>query len=279
MPDRPRSGILHRLFSIVLSALVMTSAFLGLPARADDDDPWPGIRRELFADKPIVEGGVAVRLFGPKRADDAAIVPLTIYLSAEMAAKADTVTLVIDRNPAPVSAVFAFGPVYRDGGDVGDRTIEMRVRMDSFSNVRAILKTTDGALYSDARFIAAAGGCSASSLKDPDEALRDLGRSKLRVVEEKTRAPLWREIQLQIKHPNFTGLQIDPVSHGYTPARFVNRIDIAAKGRPIVSVEGGIGISEDPNFRFTLAATGVEAVTFAATDTEGAKFAGEAGVE
>jgi len=238
-------------------------------ARAEDE-PWPEIRQTLFGNRPISDDG-SVKIFAPKRAEDASIVPVRLYIGADRIPKARALTLVVDHNPAPVAAVFHFGDLYR-AGDIGDRSLEVRLRLESMSRVRAVLETIDGELYETSQFVAGAGGCTSTSLKNMDEALRGIGRVKLRVEGDATRGDLWRELQVQIRHPNFSGMQIDTGTNAFTPAEFVDRVTINIGAERLVTVDSGIAISEDPNFRLTFANAAPTDVKLTASDTAGRQF-------
>ncbi|MBN8913262.1 MAG: quinoprotein dehydrogenase-associated SoxYZ-like carrier [Rhizobiales bacterium] len=256
----------ERLAVTALSALLLAGA-----ARAEEG-AWKDLRADLFQAREIVEDGRAVKLFGPRSAEDAALVPVTIYIAADLVSQARQLTLVIDENPAPVAAVLRFADAYRNGGDVGDRTIEARIRLETMTRVRAILETGDGTLYAASQFIAGSGGCTSTALKDMDEAMAGIGRTRLRVADDATRSPLWREVQVQIRHPNFSGLQIDTRTNRYTPAVFVDRIHLEVGQQPLVSIESGIAISEDPFFRLSFAGGDRAAVSLVAHDTDGRTF-------
>lgn len=256
--------------AFALTVLIAAAAFATRPAMSEDD-AWPEIRETLFASRQIVEDA-SVKLFAPKRAEDAALVPLTIYIAEDRVARAKQLTLVVDQNPAPVAAVFVFGEAYRSGGEIGDRTIEVRVRLESMSRVRAILESDDGALYEASQFVSGAGGCTSTSLKDVDEALAGIGKIKLKIAREPTRGQAWNEVQLMIRHPNFSGMQIDTRTNTYTPVRVVDRIDVDAGSMRLLTIESGIAISEDPNFRFTFARNDQAPLTVVVRDTDGKLF-------
>lgn len=263
--------------ALFAAVLALCAAAAPTPSLADADaggEPWDEIRATLFPDRPIAEDGT-VKIFAPKRTEDAALVPVRIFLAPERAARARTLTLVVDHNPAPVAAVFRFGDLYRAGGDVGERSIEARVRLESMSRVRAVLETDDGALYEASQFVAGAGGCTSTSLKDMDEALRGLGKVRVKVDGDATRGEVWRELQVQIRHPNFSGMQIDTKTNAYTPAEFVERIDVDIGTHRLVSIESGIAISEDPNFRLTFAQGTPDVVRLVARDTKARVFRAE----
>ncbi len=252
-------------------ALIAAIITLSLGARADDD-PWPGIRKEVFRDRPIVEDSTAIQIFAPNQADDAAVVPVTIKIPSSVAPAVKSLTLIIDRNPVPIAATFAFGDGFRQGPDVGERTLATRVRVDAFSRIRAVLETTDGVLHMTSKFVIGSGGCSAPASKDPEEALAQMGKTRLVVSRDEATSTAWREARVMIRHPNFTGMQMNKKTGDYTPARFVNSIQVKQGDTVLWSMEGGISISEDPNIRFTFATESPADLEFTATDTAGTKF-------
>ncbi|HEX2841859.1 quinoprotein dehydrogenase-associated SoxYZ-like carrier [Hyphomicrobium sp.] len=264
--------MLAKLLRIVAASFAFCAVIGFVPADARaEEDPWSEIRQSLFASRKIVEDS-SVKIFAPKRAEDAALVPVRVFIGAERVLNARRLFLVVDQNPAPVAAVFHFGDLYRTGGDVGDRSLEARVRLENMSRVRAVLETADGALYEASQFVAGAGGCTSSSLKDMDEAMRGLGKIRLMVEADPTRGNLWHEAQVQIRHPNFSGMQIDTKTNTYTPAEFVDRIEVAVGTEHLVTIESGIAISEDPNFRLAFAKQDPPALTLVARDTKSRKF-------
>src|SRR5262245_64144873 len=97
--------------SLCLTASVLPLVGLVRTAQAQDaDDPWPDIRDALFGDRTIAEDDGIITLEAPKRAYDAAIVPVTVHAGISQAADryVRAVHLIIDKNPAPEAAVFHF---------------------------------------------------------------------------------------------------------------------------------------------------------------------------
>src|SRR5215212_9819413 len=154
-----------------------------------------------------------------------------------------TLTLVIDENPAPLAATFTFGE------DRRSFDLSTRMRVNSYSFVRAIAETSDGKLHMVKAYVKAAGGCSAPASKDMVEAKANLGQMRFRVFSG--------EAQVQIRHPTYSGLQMDQVTRLYTPAWFIETITVAQGAKPIFRMEGGISISEDPTFRFSYEPNGL----------------------
>lgn len=264
---------LSRLASLSWMAVALCGVLAALPA-AGAEDPWPGLRKELFASRDIAENDGALQLYAPAQAEDAAVVPVSIRLPASIEAAARKITLVIDRNPAPVAAEIALGPGYSANGGMGERNIELRVRVDSFSKVRAVLETADGKLHMSSKFVAGAGGCSAAAAKDADEALANVGKMQVRALADANRGEQWREAVVMIRHPSFTGMQPDPKSGGFTPAWFVEDIDIKRGEMPVMRVRGGISIAENPHIRFNFMSTGADTLDVSARDTKGNVFSG-----
>lgn len=248
-------------------------AFVNMASAAvASDDAWNDIRDQLFDNRAIIEDGEAVRIVAPKRAEEAALVPVRVYISAPLAAHAKALTLVVDQNPVPVAAVFRFDKGYRDGGDVGDRMIETRIRLNELSKVRAIFETDLGELHMASQFVAGAGGCTSTAVKDMDEAMKTLGQMRVRIAQDATREKGWREANIQIRHPNFSGMQIDAKSNKYLPAHFVDNVDVSLGEAPLLKIESGMSISENPSFLITYADRNGDAIKAVVKDTEGNTF-------
>jgi sulfur-oxidizing protein SoxY len=238
----------------------------GLPvtlARAEDD-PWPGLHQDVFSNRPIVEEDGLVTLEAPMRAEDAALVPLTVKVDRDKVSAPRSLTLLIDKNPAPVAATFTFG----EGS--GEIVLSTRVRIDAYSNVRAVVETSAGTLHMTTRYVKASGGCSAPALKDADLADAELGRMRLRQFAVESAAATSREAQLMIRHPNHSGLQMNQLTGYYIPAKFISEIEVKRGDALIFRMEGGISLSADPSIRFTFRPAGPDDVlTAVAKDTDG----------
>jgi sulfur-oxidizing protein SoxY len=257
---------------LVTLVTALTVAFVALPARADDD-PWPDLQRDVFDSREIIEDDGTITLEAPYRAEDAAIVPITMRMPESIASDVKILTLVIDKNPAPVVATFHFG----DAAGNGERVLTTRVRIDMYSNVRAVIETNDGKLHMATKFVKASGGCSAAASKDAEEALANLGKVRIRRFNPPTLANATsntREAQVMIRHPNFSGMQMDQLTREYTPAKFVQELEIKRGDTLVFRMEGGISISENPNFRFTFGAANDETLHVRGKDTDGSVFTG-----
>jgi sulfur-oxidizing protein SoxY len=248
-------------------ALVALIAFAIPAVSADDSDPWPSLRSDLFAARPIADAGEALVLEAPIRAEDAAIVPITVKIPAAIGA-IKSLTLVVDKNPAPVAAVFTFGPA----AGTGDRSISTRLRFDNYSNLRAIIEKPDGSLLMISRFVKGAGGCSAPSLKDADEAMANLGKSQVRLIASPEAPASMKLAQVMVRHPNYSGMQMDQVTGYFIPAKYVSRMDVRRDGESIFQLEAGISLSADPNIRFTYANGTSNQIAAIITDSDARVF-------
>jgi sulfur-oxidizing protein SoxY len=213
----------------------------------------------------------------PYRAEDAAIVPVTLRtrLSPDDSRRVLRITLVIDQNPAPMAAKFELGP------DANVTEISTRVRVNNYTDVHAVAELSDGKLYVTKTYVKASGGCSAPAAKNAEEAGSRLGQMRYRQFARTGQGPASgaREAQIMIGHPSHSGLQMDQVTQLYIPAFFVNELRLWQDDSLVLSMEGGISISEDPNIRFTYVSNGAKRFRAEARDTEGHLFQKEWNVD
>ncbi|WFU43401.1 quinoprotein dehydrogenase-associated SoxYZ-like carrier [Bradyrhizobium sp. CB82] len=265
-------------FRLTFAATLLGMALAALPARAEEAyDPWPGLVQDIFNNRPMNDGNDVIGIEMPHRAEDAAIVPVTLRakLSPGDSRRIRAITLVIDRNPAPMAAKFALGL------DANVSEISTRVRVNNYTDVHAVAELSDGQLYVSKTYVKASGGCSAPAVKNAEEAKNRLGQMRYRQFARANDAPASRirEAQIMIGHPNNSGLQMDQVTQLYIPAFFVNELKLWQGGSLVLAVEGGISISEDPNIRFTYVSNGAKHFSAEAKDTDGHEFRNEWDVE
>jgi len=204
---------------------------------------WADLRHAIFGDRSLQDAGELVAIDVPARAEDAAIVPVAIRVADTLAPEIRGLYLVIDDNPSPLAAHFLLGPA------ADAREIATRVRIDDYTYLHAVAETADGRLYATARFVKAAGGCSAPAGKDQELAQERLGKMKLTLDQRvKPDAPV--KTKLLISHPNNSGLQMDQATRNYIPADFIQTLDVTYNGEAVFRLESDIAISEDPSFEF-----------------------------
>jgi sulfur-oxidizing protein SoxY len=257
-------GLTRNLLSAVFLAALLGAA---APAQAENS-AWDDVRIELFGQsRQILPGAGVIALEAPYRALDASTVPITI---SSLIPQAEgryirSLTLVVDENPAPIVGTFHFSPAN------GVASISTRVRVNAYTNIRAIAETSDGKLYMTAAYVKASGGCSAPAGSDQEAALARMGRMKLKQL------GAWRqnelaEAQFMVSHPNYSGFQQDQVSQLWIPAHYVRRIELTLGGREILSFDGDISISENPTFRFFVKPQGSDLLQARVIDSEDKVF-------
>jgi sulfur-oxidizing protein SoxY len=231
-------------------------------------DPWPSLAAQILDGRAVRDGSEIVAIDAPYRAEAAALVPVGIrsLLAPGDARSIHGITLVIDENPSPLAAVFSLGA----GGGV--RSLSTRVRVDSYTNLHAVAELSDGQLYATQRYVKAAGGCSAPAAKQEADAI-PLGTMRFRQFTPAQGAdPELREAQLLIRHPNFSGMQMDQVTRLYVPAHFVKSVHVWQGDDLLLAVESGISISENPEFRFDYRPNGAASFRAEMEDSEGQTF-------
>jgi sulfur-oxidizing protein SoxY len=252
----------------LISALLLCAA--AIPAHAEMDDAaraarWTDLRQAIFGERSLSNGAAVVSIDAPMRAENAALVPVTLRVDASAAKNVRKLYLVIDDNPSPLAAVFTFGPA----GDA--REIATRVRVDDYSNLHAVAEMADGRLLVAERFIKAAGGCSAPAGNDPALAMARLGKMKLRFAgTPQPGEPMMA--QLLISHPNSSGLQMDQLTRNYIPADFIQQIRVTYADKPVLTVDSDIALSEDPSIRFAFVPQGTGEIKVEVDDSSQRHF-------
>lgn len=211
----------------------------------NEDFVWQnGLRQTHFGDREIIESEDIISLEAPKRAEDAAIVPIQIkaHIPQTESRYIKTISLFIDKNPGPLAGRFYFTP------ESGRAELALRVRVNAYTPMRAVAELNDGTLYMSKRFVKASGGCSAPPGADLEAAMTRMGRMKFKARDVVLNEPVLA--QLNISHPNITGLQMDQVTRLYLPAHFIQEISVRFNGEIVMQAETDIAISQDPSFRF-----------------------------
>jgi sulfur-oxidizing protein SoxY len=258
-PDANRRALL----GVLAAGLLMPRG--GAAAAPAATDRWTDLAPLIFPGSALRDGSSLIGIDAPYRAEDAAVVPVTVRIApaAGEPLQVRKITLVIDANPVPVAAAFTIGP------DSGIDRIATRVRVDDYTNIHAVAELSDGSLYAAARFVKAAGGCSAPALK---QTAGDIPLGTLRFREFPPDESGLREAQVMVRHPNYSGMQMDQISRLYIPADFIRSLRIFQADRLLLGIEGGISISENPSFRFNFRPTAGKTFRVEAADSQGRQF-------
>jgi sulfur-oxidizing protein SoxY len=115
-------------------ALLSASSGVSSAATPEAEDTWASLANDIFGGRPLADGTGLVSIDMPARAEDAAIVPVTmrVTLPPDDSRHLKALTLVIDNNPAPVAATFTFSD------SAGFSVISTRVRINSYTNVHLL---------------------------------------------------------------------------------------------------------------------------------------------
>ena len=234
---------------------------------ASDPDPWPELAALIFPARTLEDGTALLAIEAPYRAEDAAVVPVTLRttIPADDTRQVRRITLVIDGNPSPVGGHFTIG----EGSGI-DR-IATRVRVDDDTTIHAVAELSDGRAYAVGCYVKAAGGCSAPALRQTADAI-PLGTLRFREFPAATSGP--REAQVMVRHPNYSGMQMDQLTRLYIPADFLQTLRIWQGDELLLTIEGGISISENPAFRFSFRPDAATLFRIDGTDSAGRHFSG-----
>lgn len=266
--------------AVAIAAIVVLAAGPALaqaPADQNTDKTFESFKTEAFGDKPIAADAPFIMMQAPYRAEDAAVVPIDVDVTLPDGddRTISKVTLIVDENPSPVAATFALGQKRKEFA------ISTRLRINAYSTVRAVVETSDGQLFMNGKFVKASGGCSAPALKDQDEAMNRIGQTRFRTVSAQQgeqpapSATAFDRAQLMVRHPNYSGLQMDQIKRTYIPAWFVNHIEVKQGDEMVFAMDGGISLSEDPMIQFSYNKKAGTKLAMTGTDTTGKAFQAE----
>jgi sulfur-oxidizing protein SoxY len=259
----------HHSINMALCACTSLLVSIALTAHAADDDSaarlarWKDIKQAIFGLKPATTDVDIVQLETPERAEDAALVPIAIKLNPKAPVKG--LYIIVDDNPAPLAAHYRFGPAaFPD-------LIKMRVRVNSYTNMHAVAVLQDGSLIEAVSFIKASGGCSAPIGMSEEDALDGIGEIRMKFAGHvEPGKPM--EATLMVRHPNFSGMQMDLDTHGYTPARYIQTINVTEGDELVFVLNGDISLASNPVISFGLIPQPAGQLTVGVDDSEKAHW-------
>ena len=224
---------------------------------------WIELKQSVFGDKEIKSGDGVIELDTPKRAPDGAFVPLnfkTVELKNDHVSK---VHLVIDMNPSPYSGAFTFT------NKINKIDLSTRIRLDAYSHVRVIAETKKGEYFMAANFVKASGGCAAPPLGDMASMIANAGKMKVKLKNNENNIV---NAKIMIQHPQFNGLQTNPVTTAMIEAFYIEKVNVSYNDEAIMSLESDISISQDPTFRFNFSTNEGGKLKITANDTDGKEY-------
>ena len=223
-------------------------------AQEPSNSAWEALRAQYYGARAMgLVDETYMSLEVPGNTPDPAATPLTLRFADDDHRRIKRVRVFIDNNPSPLVATFDFA------GATPLTEINMRVRIDRFTSVRAIAETADGSLEMRSSWVKASGGCSAP----PGAAVGGvLGEIRVRPAADA------KSLQLSIRHPNSSGFQIDPRTGDPIPARYISHIRINAGGSALLDADTGISVSENPTLRIASDRPLPQPITINAVDSE-----------
>ena len=263
---------LGKQFSTILAALFILASSASVFAEPDPK-LWSVVKEAFFANRDIQEVDF-IKIDAPRRAESGAQVPVTYSIdnAAANGVVIKKLYAIVDANPIPLTATYYLTDM------LGNFQLSTRIRFETDAFVHLVGETADGKLYGAARSIRAAGGCGGTVDGDETEIRATAGKIKLN-VESPVKFGSETVTTFIIKHPMRTGLQRDLVSQGYVPAFYINKAAFTYNGKPVMTVDIGVGTSEDPYFKFDFVPDAPGKLDVTATDNEGKSFSHEVEVK
>jgi sulfur-oxidizing protein SoxY len=233
--------------------LLLASATL---AFADTQSPangaWPSLRSQLYGSRDIGEvGDQSMSIEAPVSTPDPSATPVVLHFGNDLAGRVRQVRVIIDNNPSPLVTTMNL----KTGLRVEE--IDLRVRIDRFTSVRAIAETADGQLQMRSTWVNASGGCSSPSSVVEGGAL---GQIRFRASADD------RALQISIRHPNNSGFQVDPRTGDLIPPHFIGHLRLISGGQVLMEADTGISLSENPTLRIATSEPLSAPMTVEATD-------------
>lgn len=257
--------------SHLVAALIWVSA---APAMAAGE-AWENVRALLYGDRPMQNGDALIAIDAPYRTPDDARAELAAQVVAPQGTKVAKVTLVLDENPMPVSAVFELDE------PLPSFYFDVTMRVNGPTPMHVIAETTDGRLWVSETYVKTSGlgACAAPPGTDPKLALENLGTMEAELV---GRVPALNtltrlsqlgtgranKMDLNIDHPSHSGMQMDQISLLFIPMRYVETVDIDLDGAGYIQMTGSISLSENPRVGISVPSR-AQAVDVTMTDTDG----------
>lgn len=249
---------------ITLGCWLLVSA---LPAFAQQSevDIWATLLKpKYFGETELIEGRSIIDMKTPYRAEDAAYTPVSITAAIAQTPERyiEKLYLFVEKNPQPLVGIFTLTP------EMGRADLAMRVRVDQYTNVRAVAVLNTGEHHLVTNFVKAAGGCSAPLAADFAEAMERIGEMKFRTVGDEREDDL-RIGQFMLSHPNITGMQKDQKTQLIRPEHYVKTIKLYRGDTLLMTAETGFSVSADPSFRFFFRDDGAAELRAEVVDSKG----------
>ncbi|WP_300035578.1 quinoprotein dehydrogenase-associated SoxYZ-like carrier [uncultured Roseobacter sp.] len=258
-----------------MTRMTLAAALLcatALPAFAAGE-AWESVRTQLYGERGLLDGRNVIAIDAPYRTYEDARTELAAQIVAPKGTAVSKVTLVLDENPMPVSAVFAL--------EEPQTTFyfDVTMRINGPTPMHVIAETTDGRVFVSEQMVKTSGqgACAAPPGTDPEAALATLGQMQIDVAGDlpgvgdgklQSLAARLSRMDLDISHPSHSGMQMDQISLLFIPLRYVETVDVDLDGAGFVEMTGSISLSENPRVGLSVPRR-TQSVDVTMTDTDG----------
>lgn len=253
-----------------LAALLLAGS---MPVQAAEPT-WTDLSAILYEDRELLDGSAFIEINSPYRTDNDARTQIAAQINAPAGRMLGKVSLILDENPMPVSAVFTFDtPLPRFFFDV-------TMRINGPTPLHVVAETTDGQLYVAETFVKTSGqgACAAPPGSDLDVALETLGEMDILIGANREGATTLdrlgalaqreKRVDVDISHPSLSGMQMDQITLLFIPMRYVETLDVDLDGAGYVEMTGSISLSENPRIGMSVPGR-TQTVGVTMTDTDG----------
>ncbi|WP_241525542.1 thiosulfate oxidation carrier protein SoxY [Pseudophaeobacter leonis] len=243
----------------VLTALLLGSV---LASAASAFEPsWSDLRHALYEDQTLTEAGDLIQIDAPYRSALDARTNIGARIMAPDGRMLQSVTVILDENPMPVSAGFTFAQ------PMAQFDFDVTMRVNGPTPLHMVARTTEGQLLAKTGFVKTSGqgACAAPPGTDPELALATLGQMEIAFSNAASTSSTQPaslpasmaaslpaslsslssfatspgpQLQLDIQHPSHSGMQMDQISLLYLPARYIETVAVDPDGVRFVDVTG-----------------------------------------
>lgn len=243
-----------------------------LPALAGES--WDAVRAQLFGDRVLLAGDSVIAIDAPYRTPEDARANLAAQIVAPAGTNVSKVTVVLDENPMPVSAVFELE------NPLPGFFFDVTMRVNGPTPMHVVAETTDGRVFVAETFVKTSGqgACAAPPGSDPKAALATLGEMSIEIADAlpgaspsgvlSNLASRMGRMDVEISHPSHSGMQMDQISLLFIPMRYVETVKVDLDGAGFVTMTGSISLSENPRIGLGVPRD-TQSVDVTMTDTKG----------
>lgn len=246
-----------RITILALGAFALVAApaaAAGLPADPLHSPMWEFVAGQMFGEGATVRFDPRLKVDFPSIAENQRSFPVAIDARAIPGVK--RLILFVDLNP--IQKAIEFRP------DAAQPMIEVRIKLDQRTPVRAAAQLADGSWMVNGSWIdAAGGGCSAPPVS------RVKGDWALHLGE--IRAARWNDadgqrLRLAVRHPMDTGF-VDNI-----PTYYLEKLDVMAGSQHVATIELQASVAEDPVLTIHPTTPANTPLTIAGRDTNGRDY-------